>query len=458
MKRIKFISILALLLTMTQGAWAQTYTATFATGSGETGWTINPASGVEGTSVTVSYSGENKVKSVTVKGISAVTSAPTANNLTYTGSAQALVTAGTATYGTMVYSLDGETYSDAIPTATNAGNYTVYYKVDGGTDYTGTTAQTVNVTINKATGSLSLSTSSLSFTADDFSQDITVTRSGDGAITATSSNEAVAKVTVSGNVVTVHRAWGAQSSATITVSVAASDDFTAPADVTCSYTQAKMRTPGECTSADKGRFLGQWGYLWPKDAAAYTDEKLYAVVAYVGSCANYFDKCLCIALEDISDSKLPNATAHTTLASWASSRDVNVNATHYQTDNGGVYDYVNGGESTYKTRTSGVVKGWRLPTVCDWAYLMLGYGVINAIPSGGITHGSTVWGSFVSLRTAIDNATGGTSMKTGDYGCGTCYADNHNSTWHMASSGTWFGANENLDASWIYYYRAVFAY
>jgi hypothetical protein len=147
MKRIKFISILALLLTMTQGAWAQTYTATFATGSGETGWTINPASGVEGTSVTVSYSGENKVKSVTVKGISAVTSAPTANDLTYTGSAQALVTAGTATYGTMVYSLDGETYSDAIPTATNAGNYTVYYKVDGGTDYTGTTAQTVDVTI-----------------------------------------------------------------------------------------------------------------------------------------------------------------------------------------------------------------------------------------------------------------------------------------------------------------------
>jgi hypothetical protein len=87
------------------------------------------------------------VKSVTVKGISAVTSAPTANDLTYTGSAQALVTAGSATYGTMVYSLDGETYSAAIPTATNAGDYTVYYKVDGGTDYTGTTAQTVDVTI-----------------------------------------------------------------------------------------------------------------------------------------------------------------------------------------------------------------------------------------------------------------------------------------------------------------------
>ena len=47
--------------------WTPTYTATFATGSGGTGWTIDPASGVQGATVTVSYDGENKVKSVTVK-------------------------------------------------------------------------------------------------------------------------------------------------------------------------------------------------------------------------------------------------------------------------------------------------------------------------------------------------------------------------------------------------------
>jgi uncharacterized repeat protein (TIGR02543 family) len=44
-----------------------TYTATFADGSGGTGWTIDPTSDVEGATVTVSYSGENKVKSVTVQ-------------------------------------------------------------------------------------------------------------------------------------------------------------------------------------------------------------------------------------------------------------------------------------------------------------------------------------------------------------------------------------------------------
>ena len=60
--------------------WTPTYNATFAAGNDNTGWTIDPASGAEGTTVTVSYEGENKVKSVTVKAkpicaLSAVTSA-----------------------------------------------------------------------------------------------------------------------------------------------------------------------------------------------------------------------------------------------------------------------------------------------------------------------------------------------------------------------------------------------
>ena len=73
--------------------------------------------------------------------------APTAaDGLTYTGQAQALVTAGTATAGTMLYSLDGKTYSGTIPTATNAGTYTVYYKA-GGIDYSDTEPQTISDTI-----------------------------------------------------------------------------------------------------------------------------------------------------------------------------------------------------------------------------------------------------------------------------------------------------------------------
>jgi len=54
---------------------------------------------------------------------------PTAINPTYAGVMQALVNAGTATDGTMYYSLDNSLWDTAIPMAKNAGNYTVYYKV-----------------------------------------------------------------------------------------------------------------------------------------------------------------------------------------------------------------------------------------------------------------------------------------------------------------------------------------
>ena len=81
------------------------------------------------------------------KGTPAIITAPTANTLTYTGEAQALVTAGTTTFGTLLYSTDGTNYSEDISTATDAGTYTVYYKVDETEDWYAVTAQTVEVTI-----------------------------------------------------------------------------------------------------------------------------------------------------------------------------------------------------------------------------------------------------------------------------------------------------------------------
>lgn len=52
-------------------------------------------------------------------------------DLEYKGSAQELVTTGDTDFGTLLYSLDGTSYSADIPTETNAGTYTVYYKVAG---------------------------------------------------------------------------------------------------------------------------------------------------------------------------------------------------------------------------------------------------------------------------------------------------------------------------------------
>ena len=84
-----------------------------------------------------------------------VVAAPTANTLTYNGSAQELITAGSADGGEMQYSLDGEAYSADIPTATNAGEYTVYYKVVGDANHNDTVAETVTVTIGKKNVSVS---------------------------------------------------------------------------------------------------------------------------------------------------------------------------------------------------------------------------------------------------------------------------------------------------------------
>ena len=62
-----------------------------------------------------------------------LTSAPTAiTGLVYTGVAQDLLNNdGAAEGGTLNYSLDNSTWSEEIPTATNAGDYTVYYMVVG---------------------------------------------------------------------------------------------------------------------------------------------------------------------------------------------------------------------------------------------------------------------------------------------------------------------------------------
>lgn len=86
-----------------------------------------------------------------VKAASDVTAAPAANSLTYNGTAQTLLTPGTATGGTMVYRLgENGDFSAQIPSATNAGGYTVYYKVAGDANHNDTDPQSVTVTIGKA--------------------------------------------------------------------------------------------------------------------------------------------------------------------------------------------------------------------------------------------------------------------------------------------------------------------
>ncbi len=96
---------------------------------------------------------------VTVAKAEPAVTAPTAKTLTYTGSAQELVNAGTATGGEMQYVLgtDATTapteslYTTSIPAKTNAGTYYVWYKVKGDENHSDTApAGPVTVTISES--------------------------------------------------------------------------------------------------------------------------------------------------------------------------------------------------------------------------------------------------------------------------------------------------------------------
>ena len=194
---------------VTTGTNAGTYTATF-TPKGRYKWA----------------DGTQTAKEVTWTINAATMTIPTQNNsLTYTGSAQSPTWNN---YDSGKMTLGGTT------SGTNAGSYnatftpkTNYKWADGSTG-----AKTVAWSIAKAAGSLSLNKTSIKLTAAKTTDTITVTRAGDGKITATSSAPTVASVSVSGSVVTVTAK--AKGSATITVSVGAGTNHTAPANKTCS--------------------------------------------------------------------------------------------------------------------------------------------------------------------------------------------------------------------------------
>lgn len=108
---------------------------------------------------------------------------PTANVLTYNGSAQELVTAGSTNWGTLKYSLDGETYSTNIPTATNYGNYTVYYKVDGDSNVNNVAPATILCSINEKQVTATVELSQDTYTYDGTAKTpVVVVKDGDTVI------------------------------------------------------------------------------------------------------------------------------------------------------------------------------------------------------------------------------------------------------------------------------------
>ena len=141
-------------------ATAQFGTPTFtysATADGTFTETVPTAAGnyvVKATvAATVNYDGAEKTAEFKIdRANTALATVPAAvANLVYTGGALDLITAGVADGGTMQYKLgDNGTWSSDIPTAINAGEYTVYYKVLGDDNHSDISEANITVGIAKA--------------------------------------------------------------------------------------------------------------------------------------------------------------------------------------------------------------------------------------------------------------------------------------------------------------------
>lgn len=143
-------------------------TLSYAVASGDA-VTVDAASGAltivkAGTAVIAVTAGETQTylqaeKDVTVtinKASSTMTLPTPVNSLKFTGSVQELINAGSTDDGEMQYALgtdastepEASAYSPSIPTGTEAGTYTVWYKVVGDSDHEDSVPDSISVTIS----------------------------------------------------------------------------------------------------------------------------------------------------------------------------------------------------------------------------------------------------------------------------------------------------------------------
>lgn len=133
----------------------------------------------------VNYLPAEGTVSVTISPVAPAYTAPTAmDGLIYSGNAQALVNAGSTAHGKLLYSLSKDgAYSETVPTGTDAGEYTVWYKVAGDSNHTDTQPVSVTVTVapKAVTATVTVSGGSLTYTGDPLKPGVIV-KDGDTVI------------------------------------------------------------------------------------------------------------------------------------------------------------------------------------------------------------------------------------------------------------------------------------
>lgn len=124
-----------------------------------------------------------------------------ANTLTYNGKEQELITVSNIK-GNICYSynpISSCLSNESIPKKINAGEYTVYYFVSGDNNYNSKSGS-IKVNINKKSGSISYLNKSITKTQGDQAFTNVLTKTGDGIINYSSSDNKVATIDKNGKV------------------------------------------------------------------------------------------------------------------------------------------------------------------------------------------------------------------------------------------------------------------
>lgn len=230
---------------MTVSDGTNTYTVSRATAAGPIYVALRPTASAN-IDITATGGGHNYVKSLTGKTYAAgngynislrtsqqiIYSAPTLkSDLSYNGSYQSLVNAGSVDYGTISYSTNGGSTWSASATAYTPGTYTVYYKIDPAAGYTGGVGSTLlgDVTMNKAEGWIEVSGEDEGWD-EEGPMILTITSSHGGAITVNTFDGFSA--VRDGNTVTV---TSNKTGGYLTITCAATDFYTEAVWDSCIY-------------------------------------------------------------------------------------------------------------------------------------------------------------------------------------------------------------------------------
>ena len=255
---------------------------------------------------TANYDGAEKTAEFKIARAKAVlTTKPTAvANLVYTGDSLNLITAGVVDGGTMQYKLgvDG-IWSSEIPTATNAGEYTVYYKVlgdDSHSDLIDDEKQQLTVTIAKADAQVTAPTAKTGLTYNGESQTLIVAGSAVGATIEYKLGDGewtinIPAATDAGEYTVIYRAVSAanynvvDTEQQLTVTIAKADaQVTAPTaktGLTYNGESQALIVAGSAVGATIEYKLGD--AEWSTDIPTATDAGEYTVIYKIIAAANY---------------------------------------------------------------------------------------------------------------------------------------------------------------------------